>query len=205
MALERFLKLPPEKREHMLQTAAHMFAKDGYDGTSYNELLREIGMGKSQAYYYFQDKADFFITVIAAVYEGYYELVSDLPVPRSKEEYWRHVEKLHLLGFDYQADSPIAGPLSLAALRSSVRFALADALVNGEGTTREQHRYWLQQGRELGAVRTDLPDDLLVEMSINQALFVDEWFASHHLNSSAKERRQLARQFTDVTKRMFQP
>jgi len=189
----------------MLEVAARIFSKNGYEGTSYNDLLREVGMGKSQAYYYFEDKADFFITAVAAVYEGYYALVSDLPEPTSVAEFWQHIEKLHLMGFDYQADTPVAGQLSLAALRSSVRFQLGDALLHGEGTTRQQHRTWVQQGQALGAVRTDLPEDLLVEMSVNQALFVDEWFAAHHLSSSCAERKVLAAQFTDVSKRMFQP
>lgn len=205
MALERFLRLPVERQAEVLEVAAMMFAEHGYDGTSYNELLRQIGMGKSQAYYYFEDKADFFITAVAAVYEGYYELVARLPEPVSAAQFWEHVEKLHLMGFDYQADTPISAHLSLAALRSSVRFQLADALLHGEGTTREQHRRWIRLGQTLGAVRTDLPEEMLVEMSVSQALFVDEWFASHHLESSRAERKKLAAQFSDVSRRMFQP
>jgi AcrR family transcriptional regulator len=162
-------------------------------------------MGKSQAYYYFEDKADFFITAIAAVYEGYYELVAGLPEPKCAEEFWQQIEELHLLGFHYQADNPIAGQLSLAALRSSVRFQLGDALLSGVGSTRGQHRAWVLIGQRLGAVRSDLPSDLLVEMSINQALFVDEWFAQHHLSSPRGTRQKLAAQFTDVSRRMFQP
>ena len=182
-----------------------MFAEQGYDGTSYNELLREVGMGKSQAYYYFEDKADFFITAIAAVYEGYYELAAALPEPKCPEEFWSHVAELHLIGFHYQADNPVAGQLSLSALRSSVRFRLVDALQGGVGSTRSQHLEWVRLGQRLAAVRTDLPEELLVEMSINQAFFVDEWFAQHHLDSSRKKRKKLAAEFTDVAKRMFQP
>lgn len=181
-----------------------MFAERGYDGTSYNELLREVGMGKSQAYYYFEDKADFFITAVAAVYEGYYALLLGLPEPKCPKEFWAQAEQLHLINFHYQADNPIAGQLSLAALRSSVRSQLADALQSGMGSTRSQHRAWVLLGQSLSAVRTDLPEALLVEMSINQALFVDEWFAQHHLCSSRATRTKLAAQFTDVSQRIFQ-
>ncbi len=205
MALERFQRLRVERQAEILEVAVMMFAERGYDGTSYNELLRAIGMGKSQAYYYFADKADFFITAVAAVYERYYQLVAELPEPTDAARFWNHIEELHLMGFDYQAENRVAGQLSLAALRSSVRFQLVDALLHGEGTTREQHRSWVRLGQSLGAVRTDLPEEMLVEMSINQALFVDEWFAAHHLESTRAVRKKLAAQFTDVSKRMFQP
>lgn len=205
MALDRFLRLSHERRTELLQIAARMFAERGYDGTSYNELLREVGMGKSQAYYYFEDKADFFITAVAAVYEGYYELAAALPEPRSAKEFWKQIEELHLIGFHYQAENPVAGQLSLAALRSSVRFQLGDALLSGVGSTRSQHRAWVLKGQRLGAVRTDLSKELLVEMSINQALFVDEWFAQHHLKCPRAKRKKLAAEFTDISRRMFQP
>jgi hypothetical protein len=77
--------------------------------------------------------------------------------------------------------------------------------LSGVGSTRGQHRAWVLIGQRLGAVRSDLPSDLLVEMSINQALFVDEWFAQHHLSSPRGTRQKLAAQFTDVSRRMFQP
>jgi AcrR family transcriptional regulator len=205
MALDRFLHLPEERRRALLEVAARMFAEHGYDGTSYNELLREVGLGKSQAYYYFEDKADFFVTAVAAVYESYYELVAKLPRPKSVKEFWAHIEALHLAGFHYQAENKVAGQLSLALLRSPVRFQLGEALLGGVGSTRKQHRSWVLEGQRLGAVRTDLPRDLLVEMSINQSLFVDEWFAEHHLRSSRAKRKKLAAQFTDVARRLFQP
>jgi len=205
MALERFLRLPVEQRTSLLQTAAALFAEQGYEGTSYNELLQKVGMGKSQAYYYFADKADFFITAIAAVYEDFYSKCAQLPEPNCAEEFWQQMEQLHLMGFQYQSENPIAAQLSLAALRSSVRFQLADALMNQEGSSRSQYQSWIRLGQRLGAVRDDLPEKLLVEMSINQSLFVDEWFAAHHAQACLPEMKRLAAEFAGISQRMLRP
>jgi AcrR family transcriptional regulator len=205
MALERFLRLPLEQRTSLLEIAATVFAEEGYEGTSYNELLQKVGMGKSQAYYYFADKADFFITAIAAVYEDFYSKCAELPEPACAEEFWQQMEQLHLMGFRYQVENPIAAQLSLAALRSPVRFQLADALMNQQGTSRSQYQYWIRLGQRLGAVRDDLPENLLVEMSLNQSLFVDEWFAAHHAQACLSEMKQLAADFTGISQRMLKP
>jgi AcrR family transcriptional regulator len=205
MALERFLRLPPDRRAFVLESAARMFAAHGYEGTSYKELLREVGMGKSQAYYYFADKADFFMTAIAAVYQDFYEQCQKLPEPQTADEFWQQMEKIHLMGFKYQARNTIATKLTVAALNSPIRFQIGDALLNQQGTTRDQYKYWVQLGQRLKAIRVDLPEQLLVEMSFNQSLFVDEWFGQHHVEATLPKMKQLAAQFTDISRRMLQP
>lgn len=205
MAFERFQKLPAERRRALLEIAANMFAEHGYEGTSYNELLRAVDLGKSQAYYYFADKADFFMTAVAAVYEDFYEQCQELPEPQTCDEFWKQAQQLHLMGFKHQAQNPIAARLTLAALRSPVRFQIGDALFNREGSSRKQYKYWVQLGQRLGAVRSDLNESLLVEMAFNQSLFVDEWFGSHHADASLPEMEKLAAQFADLSKRMLQP
>src|SRR5262252_8141148 len=64
MPFSRFAKMPNEKRERLLTIAAQEFAAHGFEGASLNRILEEAQIGKSSAYYYFEDKADLFCTVI---------------------------------------------------------------------------------------------------------------------------------------------
>ena len=41
-------------------------------------------------------------------------------------------------------------------------------------------------------IRVDLPEQLLVEMSFNQSLFVDEWFRQHHVEATIPKMKKLA-------------
>lgn len=205
MALARFRNLPAAQQTHILQTAARFFAEHGYADASYTELLSELGMGKSQAYYYFADKADLFITAAAACYEAYYEQAAQLPLPTSAALFWEYVHALTLLGFRFQNTDPIASRLTRAAVKSEVRFRLADALITREGSSREQHTRWVTLGQELGAVRRDLEGAFLVRLSLEFALFVDGYFAD--LESPVKDAEcvRLADTFTDLNRRMFEP
>jgi TetR/AcrR family transcriptional regulator, transcriptional repressor of aconitase len=205
MALARFQNLPAEQQASILVTAAATFAEHGYEGTSYNDLLRQLGLGKSQAYYYFADKADLFITAVAACYERFYEQAARIPLPANAEQFWDYVHELNLLGFRFQSQDPIACGLTRAATKSEVRFRIADALTSAEGTSREQHVRWVALGQELGAVRRDLDGELLVSLSLELAMFVDGWFVERAPTATDEECRAHARTFTDLSRRMFAP
>src|SRR5215472_5941161 len=58
MPFSRFAKMPGEKRERLLTVAAQEFAARGFEAASLNHILEEAQIGKSSAYYYFEDKAD---------------------------------------------------------------------------------------------------------------------------------------------------
>jgi len=205
VALARFQNLSREQQTDILGKAAAMFAEYGYADCSYNELLRTLGMGKSQAYYYFADKADLFITAVAACYERYYEEAARLPLPTSTGEFWDYVRELTLLGFRYQSRDPIASRLTRAAATSEIRFRIADALMQSEGTSREQHARWVALGQSLGAVRLDLDADLLVRLSLELSNFVDGWFAERAAAASDQECQAHAKTFADLSRRLFSP
>ena len=205
MALTRFQNLPAEQRATILEKAASMFAEQGYAACSYNELLRELGMGKSQAYYYFADKADLFLTAVAACYERFYEEAAALALPGNRDEFWDYVRRLTLLGFRYQAEDPMTSRLTRALVGSEARFRVADALMSPEGTSREQHQRWIKLGQELGAVRTDLDPELLVRLSLEFAQFVDGFFAERAETATPRERERYAETFVSLTQRLFAP
>src|SRR6266436_7121313 len=64
MPFSRFAKMPSEKRERLLTIAAQEFAAHGFEAASLNRILEEARIGKSSAYYYFEDKADLFSTAV---------------------------------------------------------------------------------------------------------------------------------------------
>ena len=166
MALERFYRLPPERQAELLGTAAEAFAQGGYDGTSFNKLLERLGFSKSQAYYYFADKADLFTTACASCYEQFYERVGQLPLPDTAAGFWHYVLELNRVGFRFYGDNPLAARLAVAAASSAQREELLRAGVRNASSTEQRYRDWLELGQRLGAVRTDLPNELLLPLCV---------------------------------------
>src|SRR5574341_1241952 len=69
MARSRFDKLEPEKREVILAAAAVEFEERGFGAASLNRIIRRARSSKGSLYYYFDDKADLFATVIEQAME----------------------------------------------------------------------------------------------------------------------------------------
>lgn len=53
-----------EKRSSILETAAQLFAADGYDGASVTDITKACGISKSSLYHYFPSKEDILFNII---------------------------------------------------------------------------------------------------------------------------------------------
>jgi AcrR family transcriptional regulator len=205
MALDRFYRLPPERQRQLLATAASAFAEGGYDGTSFNKLLERLGFSKSQAYYYFSDKADLYATACASCYEQFYERAAELPLPEGRDAFWAYVLELNRVGFCFYNDNPMAARLARATAGSAQLDELARAGVRLAGSTQERYLGWLRLGQQLGAVRSDLPEPFLVSLCVQSAACADVWFAERAGRASAEEIERLSLAMTDLSWRMLHP
>jgi AcrR family transcriptional regulator len=53
-------KMKDEKREHIMQAAAHVFSGKGYRGTSVRDIIAEAGISTGSFYFYFRNKWELF-------------------------------------------------------------------------------------------------------------------------------------------------
>jgi len=184
MPFSRFAKVPSEKRERLLTIAAQEFAAHGFEAASFNRILEEAQIGKSSAYYYFEDKADLFCTVVNHCLERLQlaparETLTSL----TAESFWPTIADIH--------DQPLLHtqqqPWLLGALRAAERLtpeslqreslaqltrSLTQYMMTGLGMT-------IKRGQELGLIRTDLPDEVLMAWfrAIDGAS--DDWLLAH--------------------------
>ncbi|MBX3191547.1 MAG: TetR/AcrR family transcriptional regulator [Labilithrix sp.] len=175
MARRRFRELPRERRDEILGLAAAEFARTGFHATSYNQLLDRLKLGKSSAYYLFDDKRDLFLTAVEHCYARYFEAIQSLPRPKTAEGFWVFVHKASLMGFEYMLDDPTAAALMLSVQRDVG--LVAD--LGSSDLLASMNAYYagvLAEGQRLGAVRKDLPRPLLIAAVRNLAVTFDQWF-----------------------------
>jgi AcrR family transcriptional regulator len=204
MSRKRFEQLPEARREEILGTAARAFAKDGFGGTSYNSLLAELGLGKSSAYYYFADKEDLFLTAVQACYQRFFESIGDLPRPGSPEAFWQLIADATERGMQFMLEDPT----SAALMQSFVREQRGLGVLASSQVLDSVERYYvelLELGRSLGAVRKDLPQQLLLDVARALSAAFDQWFIAHGQGLTPAKVRKLAGQFSDMTRRLLQP
>ncbi|MEC7519508.1 MAG: TetR/AcrR family transcriptional regulator [Myxococcota bacterium] len=173
MPLPRFEKLPKEKRRAILAAATHEFAEHGFEGASFNRIIAAAGISKGAMYYYFADKADAYASVIEDVFDQLGEALSDLALPDDAEQFWTWLEEgstrlNETFGQDEELSKLSRGLYSSVSADPTYRRILARG--------REHVESILARGQALGAVRDDLPLELLADATLGMIVAVDRWF-----------------------------
>lgn len=205
MPRPRFKKLPAKKRERILEASAKEFAAHGYDGASLNRILDEAGISKGAAYYYFDDKADLYATTVLHYSQ---ELLADSltdPAQFTAVNFWDELTAVYRHQFTSYAERPwVFGVVKAGGSLS------AEMLMQGPlAELWEQAQFLLvqlfQRGRELGLIRTDLPEDLLLSLVIAVDDAHDRWLFDHWPELSPADLEQAARRICDTLRRLLSP
>lgn len=168
------------------------FAESGYAGASLNRIIAACGMGKSSFYYLFASKSELFEFVTAElIAEAASRWAAPDPAELSGTQFWQRVtdvfadflrvseqhEAFLLLGRLFYSDVPGSAKTTvggaLAAVADWVRRALAE-------------------GRQCGAVRDDLPEDLQYRLTVGVLRLFDEWTIAQHDRIAADALQRLA-------------
>jgi AcrR family transcriptional regulator len=201
LARRRFNDLSVERQDEILRAAAAEFARAGFQGTSYNQLLERLQLAKSSAYYYFDDKRDLFLTVIERCYASYFEAIAALPRPQTAAQFWRFVEASSLEGFELMLRDPTIAGLMQCLEREQVLLGelASERVLNGQARFYES---MIEEGQRLGAIRTDLPTQLLADAVRSLSMTFDRWFVLEHQKPQFAGSATLAAQYTALARRL---
>lgn len=205
MARHPFQQLSRERQDEILDLAGYEFARSGFQGTSYNQLLERLHLGKSSAYYYFDDKRDLFLTVIQRCYATYFASIAKLERPQTAPAFWAFVRRASVQGFEFMIGDPTAASLMQCMHRER---ELLGELISVEllATMNDFYEQLVVEGQRLGAVRADIPQRLLVETVRNLAVTIDQWFIRERQGGPSDTRPPTADDaaglFTDLVQRM---
>jgi len=194
MAHPRFNRLPPDRRKAILDVAAEEFAEHGFDGASYNRIIERAGLSKGVAYYYFEGKDDLYATVLETTVAGLVDRVGEWKAPRDAEDFWSQLRRIYFALLDFVMNDERSARLLRGLSQARMNPKLQDAWLRFETPLAGWLQRVLADGREVGAVRTDVPEDLLLVamMGIGQATdfwLLEQWerHGAHALRRSAEQ------------------
>lgn len=205
MPRPRFSRLSAKKRERILEAAAKEFAAHGYDGASLNRILDEAGISKGAAYYYFDDKADLYTTTVLHYSQ---ELIADLRIDLDQftaANFWQKVTAVYRHQFTSYAERPWVFGVAKADGTLSVERMLEGPLAELWEQAQFLLVQLLQHGRELGVIRDDLPQDLLLLLVIAVDKAHDDWLYAKWSELSAADLEQAAVRMSDLLRRLLTP
>ena len=204
MARNRFRNLDPTKQEAILEAAAEEFAEKGFAAASINRIIQASGMSKGSVYYYFEDKADLFATVLE---RGAERIMAEVGWPAIEvlgpEEFWDSVLELTHRSVEFVQREE----WWIRIARSFHRLRHEEGAGPALERLKERGRGWwraiIARGQAIGVVRTDLPQDLLVETAMGADEGGDQWMMDHWEEFSPEELRQIVDGRVDLLRDML--
>ncbi len=202
--LKRFLNLEEDVRQHILDLAREQFEQHGYDSMSLNDLIRSLEISKGQFYYWFEDKADLFLTVMDTPVEGFQATFLSQGQPKSKGDFWKHMQRVDDACGEWFYANMHHIPLWARVMELPHTHELNEQLDAKFQPVTAHITQTLELGQGWGLVRTDIPVDRMLDL-LN---LIREGFDMFELENSQQltERQLLAvhRLRTKVTRSLLE-
>jgi AcrR family transcriptional regulator len=174
------------------------FASHGYEQASYNRIIERAGVSKGAMYYYFDDKEDLFTTVIRTVTDHLLREFSDFPAPETPEELWTALRDFMTRALGFMREHPVTVGVMKSALALEASGSANAAVRDVKRMYRQWAEAFISQAQALGAIRSDMPYDLLVAVAIAVATSGDMWVAEHFEELEPADWDRLSDQFIDL-------
>lgn len=205
MPLPRFQKLDEPRRRSILAAAAQEFGERGFDHASYNRIIERAGISKGAMYYYFADKDDLFRTVLDTAMAQW---LANVGFPFEADDagsFWAAAEALYARSMRFLLEDPENGAIALAVMHARVRLENHPALMQLNEQMREFTAALVAQGQRLGAVREDLPADLMVDAALSLMDAGDRYIARHWDEITPEMIETTAKMMVDLFRRLGDP
>ena len=202
MPTKRFENLEPEKRETILNAARDEFIKKGYERASLNTIINNAGISKGSLYYYFEDKADLYIQVLINATEILLKDVGEFIPGETPVDFWESIHEFTLKMIRMIKKKPDLVKLTRGISLFSVGYSMPQAFIQYYDIWKSWTQEMLQQGQNIGVVRTDIALDLLINILFGLGEVVDMWVFEHWEEFTDSELEDIARLYVDMIKRI---
>ena len=160
-----------------MRAARDEFAGRGFHEASLNRVIEAAGISKGSMYYYFDGKEDLYVYIVQTDLEQLFARLGPFPVPDDgdADAFWSTLE-----GYYLRLMTALTATPHLAALiRGLLAGTATPVIAQAQSDLTEAVLPWLQQalahGQRVGAVRTDLPSDLLITVVMGMGQAMDIW------------------------------
>lgn len=213
MPLPRFANLDSAKRSEILRVATEEFVEQGFENASLNRIIARSGMSKGALYYYFSDKDDLYRTILDEYAEQLIAVWSGgssangaaFAGVRTPGRYWAAWLAHWRRSLEHHKDNPLYSAFFGQCVRARASGLAHPALTDVATSLRGWVREVLRRGQRIGAVRDDLPEDLLLEAAFGLMEGFDRWLVRHRQTANESPIDDLARLSVEFLQRLVEP
>jgi len=159
------------RRAELTRAAARLFAERGYHGTSIGDLARALGVQKGSLYAHIDSKQDLLFEAMSEGARAFHEALDAVPDDRPPADRIRLALRAHLRVVAEQLDVATVFVREWRYLEGE----RAEAFVAERRRYEERFRALFREGREVGALRTDLDEHAAVLLVLSAANWAYTW------------------------------
>ncbi len=196
MPKETFNQLPSEKREKILQTAAILFADQGFARTDMAQIAKRAGVAKGSLYNYFESKEDLYLYVCRdGIERSRQEVYGDI---RPEWDLYRQIDHIFRRGAAFVLANPQYARLYLNNASSGMERFADQLSLEVEKYTSDHLKRIIADGMSRCIVREDV-DVSLASFLINSLyiIFVIS-LVSRHFQIRMKEYLDIREDLNDL-------
>jgi AcrR family transcriptional regulator len=207
MPTRRFENLDDELKARLMEVAAEEFSLNGFKEASLNQIIERVGISKGSIYYYFEDKEDLYVATLHHALSEMEDEIRQIASMEPGEDFWADVHEAVRRMTELSARNPRLISLfkaGLPILTSEQAQKRSDIGHIFEGMKAFLSR-WMERGKQLGAVRDDLPEDLMGSLLFGVGECLDRWMLTHVEDFSDEAVSELPSLYADVFRRIGAP
>jgi AcrR family transcriptional regulator len=159
------------RRNELTRQAARLFAEKGYHGTSVGDLAEAMGVQKGSLYAHIDSKADLLWEVAREGAGAFHTALDEIPDALPATEKIRLALRAHLRVIAEQLDVATVFIREWRYLDGDRR----EQFIAERRRYEERFRAFFREGRELGALRTDLDDATATLLALSAANWAYTW------------------------------
>jgi AcrR family transcriptional regulator len=205
MPFPRFTNLDPERRRRLLASAAQEFAVHGFEGAVLSRIMEAAGMSKAAMYYYFHDKSDLYA---AAIEEAWRAFLPEEPLSLERLDaatFWPELLRYYLAMLAQAGREPWLAAAGKLVYHVAPESGASEIVAAQLAQARAVLERLVRRGQELGVVRRDLPEGLLVALATGAAEAADRWMVDAWETLSEAELEPMGLRLFEVLRTMASP
>lgn len=210
MPRPRFYKLDEQKKTEIISVSAGEFSEQGYDKASFNRIMERLNISKGAMYYYFDDKADLYRTVMKNYYEPCHKALWQFEIDTSNSErFWLTLEEVCSKNLVNLSQNDHALHLYKHLIHGRYDDNSCDVLKEMFSSLAEWCQKIIGDGQRAGLIRTDMPTDLLVMVFLGVGEAIENWSLSRtpakHIRENPEQVELYASKLVDIFRRIATP
>ena len=159
------------RRSELTREAARLFAERGYHGTSIGELAKALGVQKGSLYAHIDSKQDLLYEAMSEGSRAFHEALDAIPDDLPPTDRIRLALRAHLRVVAEQLDVATVFVREWRYLEGDRE----EEFLAERRRYEERFRTLFREGREVGALRTDLDDQAAVLLVLSAANWAYTW------------------------------